>query len=1018
MIYASHSQEKLCDILAGNLGGQDGTNVFAKELIVTQNPGTNAWLKTELAARNRVFANFRFLNQDGLFKALCIALGLDDETDRKQRMTFTIDRLLKDEPFIHAFPTVAEYYTGNDLRRFQLAGKIADLFDQYQLYREEMVKTWTAGSTTSDDPDEKWQQWLWSRLDIRPKGELKEQLLSALEANREKIREAFPRIAFFGITIYTRFHLDVFRKLAEYTEVGFYLCIPSRPGEFRNELLVSFGAKAAELMQMFGQPEPGEALSENNTLLGELQQDILQNRSSLSVKPEHLRDGSLRVNACYTPAREVECLYNYLLDTLEKNSDIRTQDILVMVPDINTYAPYIRAVFRNAPVEIPIEISGRTKNTDNSITGAIEQVLTFSEDELTSENVISLLESKRMRERFGIRDFNYLRASVRQAGIRFGWHNREEDDSALVSWKNGLDRLILGYAMLTDEPFDGHYPYRNSESSNSHDLLMLKAFVEQLIAIIEQTRSGEMTLTGWKTWMFEAVIDPMIHRDDFSKQDREEMAMINKSLRFMNEIDPEEKISFRIFLDELKHRLFQEPREISLNTGRVTFSPPIPVRGLPYRVIAFIGLDNGVFPRRDTPQGFDLIARYPKPGDRSLTENDKYLFLDTIQSAREKLYLSYIGKSVKDNAELPPSILLDTLLDHIASACPDTDTSKRVYTELRTEHPLHGFSKRYQKDHPRLFTYLYSGEKAVVEEKVKTHETRESDPEPVTVYSFVKFFEHPAIWYFNNILQIDYEKDVESLPEHELFRLNALQKWGVKSNLLTLHEEALPEYSERLKQQGELPLKDLGNYTIDTYKEETKDLKNALDPLIAGKDPQSIAIDIQLGNQRITGVIDGVYGDQLVSWSTSSSKTRPGMHAYLKTLLLAAEGKVQESRFFTENGKEEVLEVPSREEAIGILEQLMEYFGRGNAAPLIFTLDAGKQSVSRTAEMQKTFKKVLDEAEPDYNGNTGFSYPYMRNLRDDGYFDHLAETNEEEQDDQARDEIYRQIQELAGLLNL
>jgi len=143
---------------------------------------------------------------------------------------------------------------------------------------------------------------------------------------------------------------------------------------------------------------------------------------------------------------------------------------------------------------------------------------------------------------------------VRKANIRFGRENRAEDDSRYVSWKYGLEKIILGYAMLTDNEFLAGedltvFPFRDAEASQSHDLLLLKAFVETLESLIDSEEIIR-TMIEWKDFLFNEVIEKMIYYDDFSKTDREELASISRALSYITSQDFEEKVPFPVFLDE------------------------------------------------------------------------------------------------------------------------------------------------------------------------------------------------------------------------------------------------------------------------------------------------------------------------------------------------------------------------------------------------------------------------------------------------------------------------------------
>ncbi|MEI7983035.1 MAG: exodeoxyribonuclease V subunit gamma, partial [Bacteroidota bacterium] len=577
-IYSSNRLENLCQTLAGNIRDTE-YDLFGKEVIITQTAGMNAWVKTELARINSVFANFEFQNQDGLFAGIYQLLYGQPFRNNIDAIKYKIYGFLGCDDFNDEFPDVAGYYKESDLRRFQLASRIADLFDQYQLYRHEMIDKWEQGSLSTENSAEKWEKWLWLKLEIESRHKIRNRMYEQMKARQEEIRKRYPLISLFGITVYTRFHLDFFMEFSKYTRVTFYLCLPADHSEHRNELLASYGTKARELAEMFNLEDFIPEKNKKDTLLARLQNQVLKNTNDLHFTD----DGSLQVNSCYTPVREAECLYNYLLDLFDNDRTLKPGDVLVMTTDINKYAPFIKAVFRNAPVNIPFQVSGAANNSEDSIVAALELLLNFTEDDLTSEKVVSLLEQKRIKQRFGIQDVSYIRSAVRKANIRFGLENSEDDDTRYVSWKYGLEKIVLGCAMLTDDEFENKYPFREAEGAASYDLLRLKAFVEQLEALLD-IHNKKKTPAGWKTFLFDEVIDQMIFRDDFNKDDRAELSSIYRALSFTDNLEFQEELPFSVFLDELKSKLFTESREIKLNTGRVTVSAPIPVRGLPFKV--------------------------------------------------------------------------------------------------------------------------------------------------------------------------------------------------------------------------------------------------------------------------------------------------------------------------------------------------------------------------------------------------------------------------------------------------
>lgn len=974
----SNRLEDLCQLLATNISESDA-GVFTKELIVTQTSGMNAWLKTELAQRNRVLAQFEFQNQDGMFAQLYKLVFGNSISNQFDCNKYVIYDLLSTEAFSSQYPDIAQYYTQNSKRRFELATKIADLFDQYQLYRPEMIAAWDNSSCITHHAAENWQQWLWKKLEVQSKAKRKEELINALDANKELIRKSYPRISLFGISIFTPFHLDFFNALAKCTTVEVYLCLPTNPAKFKNELLISYGAKAKELIDLLEITEVNIQYSTNDTLLGQLQNSIFANSGE---KPALLTDNSIHVNSCYTPVREVECLYNYLLDLFEKDAALRPRDVLVMATDIDTYSPFVKAVFRNAPVKIPFQVTGAKNNSGENITSTLEQILTFTIDDLTSEKVVSLFEEKRIKKQFGVNDCGYIRAVVNKANIRFGKSNNADDDTQFISWDYGLEKLLLGYAMLTDEEFEGKYPFRDAEASASYDLLRLKGFFDILYTILEAEKT-ERTLADWKLFLFDEVIGKMIFTDDFSKDDRAEISSIYRALSFIDQLEPQE-VPFALFLSELKSKLFIESGEIKLNTGRVTITSPIAVRGIPYNVICFLGLDNGVFPRQDSYMGFDLMGDYTK-GDRSKKDTDKLLFLDTLLAARQKLYLSYIGQSIKDNTEIPPSIVLDTLLD---------------YTKIEAlKHPLHGFGAKYQATNERLFTYLYSPKDISFEQK----EPKIKDLTEITLNSFLKFFEHPIKWYFNTVLDIFYENDTDSLPETELFDLNGLEGWIVKEDLM--YENDIELYINREIKQGKLPLKNRGRLTVEEQLAAIFELKTKYDSLIADKVEETVVLDITIDSVRITGTINNVFDRKYVAYTVSKNGLRHKVVNYLKMLFLCAENEIDSAVFINLKGEVPDLPCLTSDEAIVKLKELIAYLKMGRLNPLKFTLEAGKEALNP----RKTLLDVLGKFKEQTNGNSFINLPpdpYLQRLFEEDYFNDFDEVTLDE------------IKAIASLLNI
>ena len=127
------------------------------------------------------------------------------------------------------------------------------------------------------------------------------------------------------------------------------------PGD--NELLSANGKVGRDFLNLMAEltpvaededfVSPAEKESGAATLLLEIQRDIFDLKSSpakvkRSIAPT---DRSLQIHSCHSVVRELEILHDYLLDLLQRDPALKPKDIIVMMPDVSIYAPFIDAVF-------------------------------------------------------------------------------------------------------------------------------------------------------------------------------------------------------------------------------------------------------------------------------------------------------------------------------------------------------------------------------------------------------------------------------------------------------------------------------------------------------------------------------------------------------------------------------------------------------------------------------------------------------------------------------------------------
>ncbi len=1034
-VFYSNHIEKLLEKLIAEINARQ-TDIFTKDWIIAPTSGIGQWISVETAAKknNGIFANFVIANQDkffrDLYKFLC---GHETESDQ-ETAKWIIYKFLGSPDFLNEpeFKKVTEYYSGDNLRRVQLAERVSDLFDQYQIYRAGMIAEWNNGRLVHPDSEtEKWQKWLWQKLDkdcqVRARYKIKSDLLEAFrdEEKRLRIASEYPAINFFGNSIYTPFHIEVFDKLSEITDVNHFIVYPygniQEASDTGNELVKGWGKKYQELAAIL-ESDCIETIfvdPDDKSLLNKVQHLVVKNIESSDAEKIQAKtlayDDSIQINSAYTEVREVEMLYNYLTDLKERHEDLNPRDILVLTTDIDLYAPYIKAVFNNASFKIPYKILGVSAGQKESVITAFTSILDFEEDDFTSEMVLSLLEAKCISARYGITDKEKVRALVDKANIRFGIDKPEKDgkdETRFVSWDFGLKKLTLGYAMLTDNLYDmpgeesGLYPFKDIEGKSGQELFRLISFVSDLKSITAAKKETR-TLAEWREFVTAGVLEKMIRIENSDKPD---LALIYYRLnsqsgaeKLKDDNDNPLKVEFRVFWKSIKTSLMSEPGEFGFNSGKVTFSSYLAARGLPAGVMAFLGLNSSVFPRRDSPYGFDLISKYPESGDRNKKENDKMLFLETLMSARKNLYMSFIGKDSKENTKVPPSIVVDQLMDFLEGM---VDPREFIREELLQEHPLHGFSGKYKKDNPRLFSYLY-GEKSGKQFAKKTIAENSQELREISIFQLTKFLEHPIKWYYEKVMGIRFEDIEGPLNETELFEPDNLQKWDLRKEFM---ENDLDEdiFIRKLKMDGKLQLGTAGNRQFEEIKTETQDVKDRYRKRISG-DPKIKLVSLPLEVEQegaakirvtVSGTVDRIYNQkEIITYCISRKfEHRDKVRIIMNHLALCATGANIKSVCIRRDNPEEFFLVSiDSEDAVSRIGQIVKLYLESREKMTLFAEEAADDILklreeinkgnSDPALIEKSKNQVLYKLRKlAYPDNDSFADLYVRQAWDEGLF--------------------------------
>ena len=919
--------------------------VFQPFTIVTQTEGMSNWLTLEIAKKNGIAAHIQYKKPGAIIQQVYRTLGGSSAAVlARQHMDWLIDQVLDSSEFRHIFKDKAAYYHDDPgtetMKRMSLARRLADLFDQYQIYRSQTIRKWSERPWQEAEPGFQWQAYIWQALKkiagdaVPDMTNLSTYILDALQDSGKikKLQQTLPEINLFGLSIITQFHIRIFYELARYIDLNFYLLNPapdiywiedrsekevirltakyqSNPDMLPTEgnaLLTSWGKVLQHTFGMLYQTESfinqqeevDVTPPERNTLLQKIQNDIFHNLTDTpDFQPEDLSDESIIIQSNYSRPREVQSLYNYLADMLHhhKEDGLSANDILVMVHPIEEYAPYIRGVFEHAPIALPFHIADEPATQGNTPLSSLVALMEISEVNFTAENVLQLLEFDAIRNHFGIYDLQHIRESVQSANIRFGIKNEVHDDSYTVSWANGINRMMYGLCISGEQPYQiegapSFYCLDNSEGAEKmQQTIRFCSWVTALMKTIRD-RNRRRSLQEWMRYT-EELMEQFI---DFNEDDDTFSRTI---IRQLEQYEPVAALisaewDFDTFSRHLCSHLQQEQQSKVFSSGGITFCSQIPMRSIPFKVIAMLGLGLNDFPRKTTHFDFDLIRYHPQLGDRNIKDNDRHLFLETLLSAQSKLYLSYIGRSVKDNSAIPPSVLLDELLDYIQQGInrhsrEHNQSAIDVREKMIVQQPLHNFSSRYNKQDRSLVNYLLYRHKP--EEWTRTEHDLPSEPSEylsLSVKDFVMLCINPVKFYYQKKLRIFLNEESLIIPDTELFHLDALDKNLLQKQLLQalLHGENMEIVRSRLLKQGKLPLKNMSIVAAIQEEENAQSLFQQLNSVMPDSQQEVFKVELDIPGYYIKGNLDSVFNNHYVYFNFTG-KDKNLIEAYIRFLL-------------------------------------------------------------------------------------------------------------------------------------
>ncbi len=985
----SNSMSQLAAHLA-DIQQQNPLPPLQTETVMVQSNELARWLNLYLASNHTIAAHIDFPFPSAwlwrLFRQAWPEIPRESpySTDALSWKLFELLPTIRHQP---EFDAISRYLgaDGDSRKMLDLAQRIADSFDQYLMYRPDWIVSWEAGNT------EHWQGALWqllTRHDPEPmhRARLLLKMQQALQHDQFPLESLPPRLAIFGLTALPPVYLDLLSEIARFTEIYIYFLSPSEGywGDVLNHksqarqrllfgdddllddnghpLLASLGKLGQTFFEQL-QEKPHQAEyqylpPEGGDLLNQLKQDIYQLDSDNSKLDISVTDDSVQVHSCHSAMREVEVLHDQLLNLFDKYPDLAPTDVVVMTPDMAAYAPLVEAVFSSQPAQraIPFSIANRGEAQQQTIIATFSRLLTLPQSRFDAESIMSLLACTAIQRQFKLDQpsLEIIRDWLQETHIRWGLDAQDKQALGLPplaanTWRAGLDRLLLGYALppaaqVQWQLFQQQLPVGGISAERAQLMAQLNLFIDKLDQLREQLRrlrspaDWQQLLTDWLRQLFCITEESEQVQLDAVLNGINAMAESARSAAF------EQTLSVDLVRDWLNMHIDLPSAEHQFMGRGVTFCDMVPMRSIPFDVVCLIGMNDNSYPRRQPKPGFDLLSSDYRRGDRSRRDDDRYLFLEVLLAANRHLYLSYIGASIHDNSVIPPSVLISDFCDVVRRRF-QTEQQGDPWQQLLTQHPLQAFSSRYfSGEDSTLFSF--NADACPPAQKRLDDEPWFADPLPtaddswrfVSLQQLISFFSHPAKFLAQQRLGINFENIAVGVETREPFTLAGLEAWSVRQQMLDgrLNQMDQATIQPVIAASGALPQGHFGDLLFEQQLQTVDAFVEQLRPLTAAPPLEPLAFEFDCGEFTVSGQLDGLSVAGLLQYRLAKIKAKDLLGIWLSHLVLSylrPAGVTLQSQLQCEDTR---LRLHPVEQAEDVLAELLALYWQGLHQPLPF----------------------------------------------------------------------------------
>ena len=973
----SNRTENLADALASRVR-EKPLGPFAKEAIVVQSRGMERWLTLALAERLGIWSHPSFPFPRAVVEQVLDSLSEGRSEEAKAydpgRLKWTIAELLRESA-----PSQLDAYLrepSDPDRVLRLAGSVSNVFDDYVVYRPELLQGWVKG----EDPD--WQAELWRRVVERlGPHDLASRAGKALSALRsKKVPEDLPfeRLHLFSLETLPPLFLELFSVLSRTIPTTFYLLEPSTeyvsdvdptprlPAEMADasgdghQLLSTLGRLARDFQQLLLSVDDAvqheadlfEAPA-RQSLLSSLQADILQFRGPPQDGARQAIDASdqsISIHACTGPMREVQVLHDLVRVALEDDASLRPEDIVVMAPDLESYAPAFRAVFgQDDQHRIPFEVHDRRTRDDTAFYDDFLAVLEVLDSRFSVFDLVRLMDASSLRDTFRFTQDERARLTelLAASGVRWGIDadHREELEfppEPVHTWRAGLGRLFLGFASVPDgiDVFEGLLP-RGAPSLGDAELVARLARLCEVLFELQRRTRDPLVIEDWAT-LLDQFSTVLFAEDDESGAG---VRTLRAALGELRELARQSKyggaIALKTVRRELGGLLEQNAPAVGFLRRGVTLTELVPLRSVPFRVVCLMGMSEDGFPRADDRPSFDCTRRDHKPGDRNKRDDDRHSFLQAVLCARDRLLITYSAPANSPRRGAHPSPVVWELCE----------TVRRYYTLSEDEpvlevavHPLHPFDSRYfdESGLPRSSSQRYLAIARALEEpskapgRVQLLAEAETPQETLSAGELSAWLWDPMKTFIQRVLRARFEGSDLYEPTSALTEIGRREAAMLGNTSLNagLRNAALDEY---LDAAPEFPDGNWGALARQRLSGEIREVHGRKDSLGSERELGSTLVATELDGLILEARIDGLSDQQRVLSRFTKAGRRTELTTWIEHLLMQTSDALPSETHLVlreTEARAKVLSFSAVTDARHQLQILIDLYRQSLAAPL------------------------------------------------------------------------------------